>query len=184
MKKLFICCPTEGRAKEEVFKSVEKIHQYAELVTGEKLEVLPLSDNENNKAVNGDNETLNVLFANMMFLKKADYIVFPERLYGLPVEFERIARIELHAAETSGLKPIAIPEIAMDTFFPDMINDIPVNDIPVNDIPVKGRKCCSSTTAHDPLRPIHLKPDRSTCDTPTCDTPTCDRPAPTCDIPG
>ena len=170
MKKLFVCCPTEGRTNEDVIESIKKIHQYAELVTGEKLEVLPLSDNENNKAVNGDNETLNVVFANMMFLKKADYIVFPERLYGLPVEFERIARIELHAAETSGLKPIAIPEIAMDTFFPDLIKKS------CNDIHVNGRKCCSSTTADDPLRPIHLKPDRPTCDTPTCDRPTSDRP--------
>lgn len=97
--------------------------------------------------MSGDNEMLNVVFANLMFLKKADYIIFPEILHEFDNEFAEITRIELHAAQVSGLKLIAIPDIAKNTFFPDLINDIPVNDIPVN-----GRKCCSNTTAVDPLR--------------------------------
>lgn len=141
MKKLFICCPTEGRTNEDIIKSIEKIHQYAELVTGEKFEILPLSDSASNKAVSGDNEMLNAIFANLMFLKKADYFIFPEILHTFDKEFAEITRIELHAAQASGLKPIAIPDIAMNTFFPDLINDIPAND----------RKCCCNTPAEDPI---------------------------------
>lgn len=150
MKKLFICCPSEGRTNEDVIESIKKIHQYAELVTGEKLEVLPLTDSASNKAVSGDNEMLNVVFANLMFLKKADYIIFPEILHEFDNEFAEITRIELHAAQASGLKLIAIPETAMDTFFPDM----------------KNENVCNC--------------DRPTCDrsVPTCDkpAPTCDIP--------
>lgn len=141
MKKLFICCPTEGRNDADVIESVKKIHQYAELVTGEKFEILPLSDSARNKAVSGDNEMLNVVFANLMFLKKADYFIFPEILHTFDKEFAEITRIELHAAQASGLKPIAIPDIAMNTFFPDLINDIPANDW----------KCCCNTPAEDPI---------------------------------
>lgn len=136
MKKLFICCPTEGRTNEDVIESIKKIHQYAELVTGEKLEALPLSDSANNKAVSGDNEMLNVVFANLMFLKKADYIVFPEILHEFDNEFAEITRIELHAAQASGLKPIAIPDIAKNTFFPDMNKENVCNcDRPTCDVP-------------------------------------------------
>lgn len=145
MKKLFICCPTEGRNDADVIESVKKIHQYAELVTGEKFEILPLSDSASNKAVSGDNEMLNVIFANLMFLKKADYFIFPEILHTFDKEFAEITRIELHAAQASGLKPIAIPDIANNTFFPDLIEKS-CNDIPVND-----RKCCCNTTAENPL---------------------------------
>lgn len=154
MKKLFACCPTEGRTNEDVIKSVEKIHQYAELVTGEELQILPLSDVANNKSVSGNNEILNVVFANLMFLKKADYFIFPEILHEFDNEFAEITRIELHAAQASGLKLIAIPDIAKNTFFPDLINDIPVND----------RKCCCNTPSDDPLRPIHLKPDTNSAE--------------------
>ena len=153
MKKLFICCPTEGRTNEDVIKSVEKIHQYAELVTGEELEILPLSDSANNKTVNGDNEILNVVFANFMFLKKADYFIFPEILHEFDNEFAEITRIELHAAQSSGLKLIAIPDIAKNTFFPDLIEKSCNDD----------RKRCCNTTAEDPIIQNTTEAPNTTC---------------------
>lgn len=150
MKKLFICCPTEGRNDADIIKSVKKIHQYAELITGKTLDVLPVTDATKTKEDNEGNARLNIVCADMMYIAKANYIAFPEKLYGLPSDFAEITRIELHAAEVSGLKLIAIPEIAMDTFFPDM----------------KNENVCNC--------------DRPTCDrsVPTCDrsAPTCDIP--------
>lgn len=40
MKKLFISCPMKGRTEEAIRKSMEFMHDYAELVTGEPLEVI------------------------------------------------------------------------------------------------------------------------------------------------
>lgn len=154
MKKLFICCPTEGRNKEDVIKSIEKIHQYAELVTGEELKILPLTDIKRTKEANDGNPVLNIVCGDMVCIAKADYVICPERLYNFGSDFSSIATIEMRAAEYAGLETILIPEIAKNTFFPDLINDIPVNN----------RKCCCNTPADDPLRPIHLKPDTNSAE--------------------
>ena len=40
MKKLFVSVPMKGRTKENIKNSIEKMHQIAELMFGEKLEVI------------------------------------------------------------------------------------------------------------------------------------------------
>lgn len=40
MKKLFISCPMRGRTEENIKKSMEDMHKLAEIMFGEKLEVL------------------------------------------------------------------------------------------------------------------------------------------------
>lgn len=41
MKKLFISCPMKGRTEEAIRESMDFMHKYAELMTGEELEVIP-----------------------------------------------------------------------------------------------------------------------------------------------
>lgn len=40
MKKLFISCPMEGRTEENIKKSIEKMHQIAEIVFDQELEAI------------------------------------------------------------------------------------------------------------------------------------------------
>ncbi|MCQ2300019.1 MAG: hypothetical protein MJZ81_07850 [Bacteroidales bacterium] len=40
MKKLFISCPMKGRTEEAIKESMVKLHKFAELMTGEELEVI------------------------------------------------------------------------------------------------------------------------------------------------
>lgn len=41
MKKLFISCPMKGRTKENINKSLEKMHKIAEIIFEQELEVIP-----------------------------------------------------------------------------------------------------------------------------------------------
>ena len=41
MKKLFISCPMKGRTEENIKKSMEKMHEIAEIVFDQELEVIP-----------------------------------------------------------------------------------------------------------------------------------------------
>ena len=41
MKKLFISCPMRGRTKENILKSMDKMHKLAEIIFDQELEVIP-----------------------------------------------------------------------------------------------------------------------------------------------
>lgn len=153
MKKLFVCCPTEGRTNEDIIKSVEKIHQYAELVTGEELKILPLTDFERTKENNDGNPVLNIVCSDMRYIAKADYIICPERLYNFGPEFSSTVTIEMRAADYARLETILIPWIANDTFFPDLIEKSCNDD----------RKRCCNTTAEDPTIQNTTEAPNTTC---------------------
>lgn len=73
MKKLFISCPMRGRTKENIRKSMEKMHKIAEIIFDQELEVIPtyIEDNppENN------NQAVWYLGKSIQMLSEADFYI-------------------------------------------------------------------------------------------------------------
>lgn len=73
MKKLFISCPMRGRTDENIRKSIEWLHKYAELVTGEELEVI--ESYKPFEVVNSKNTSVYMLGESIKRMAEADYVV-------------------------------------------------------------------------------------------------------------
>ena len=97
MKKLFISCPMKGRTKENILKSMEGMHKYAELMFGEELEVIHTYVEEEPPYKNGK-EAVWYLGKSLELLSQADYFV------GIRWEEEwNGCRIERETAELYGI---------------------------------------------------------------------------------
>lgn len=73
MKKLFISCPMKGRTRENIEKSMDKMHKMAELIFDQELEVIQsYIEEEPPKNVN---ERIWYLGKSILLLSEADYYI-------------------------------------------------------------------------------------------------------------
>ena len=73
MKKLFISCPMKGRSEENIRKSREKMHQLAEIIFDQELEVIPSYVKDN--PPNDSKEAVYYLGKSLQLLSQADYYI-------------------------------------------------------------------------------------------------------------
>lgn len=78
MKKLFVSVPMRGRTRENIEKSIEKMHKIAEVCVGEKLELIPSYIKE---AEPQGNEKIWYLGESIKKMAGADYFAFIDYCY-------------------------------------------------------------------------------------------------------
>lgn len=98
MKKLFVSCPIKGRTFENVCTSIKKMHQIAEIVFDEELEVI-------NSAWANELKESNIsdLARHIADMGKADYFI--------GIEFEdhwKTCCIESYVAQKYGIKSVYV----------------------------------------------------------------------------
>lgn len=111
MKKLFISCPMKGRTAENIKESMEKLHQIAEIIAGEELEVI-------DTYIVGDeykNCPIRCLGESIKRMQDADYFIGPEDAHDW-----KGCRIEREVAMRYGVK---ILKLATYSMMPD-VNEI------------------------------------------------------------
>lgn len=74
MKKLFVSVPMAGRNQDDIVKSMDKMHQIMETVTGEKLEMLPTWINDS-VPMHINNSGLWYLGKSLEMMAEADYFI-------------------------------------------------------------------------------------------------------------
>lgn len=102
MKKLFISCPMKGRSEESIKSSFETMHKVAEIMFGQKLEVIQSYIEE--EPPEGVNESIWYLAQSVLKLSEADYFigVYNQRTdYGKSLY--RGCDIEEHIARSYGI---------------------------------------------------------------------------------
>lgn len=102
MKKLFISCPMKGRSEESIKSSFETMHKVAEIMFGQKLEVIQSYIEE--EPPEGVNESIWYLSHSLFKLSEADYFigVYNQRTdYGKSLY--RGCDIEEHIASSYGI---------------------------------------------------------------------------------
>lgn len=85
MKKLFISCPMRNRSDENIHKSMEKMHQIAEAVFGEKLEVIDSFIEEN--PPDGVNPAIWYLGESIKKMADADYFIGIKSCYEESIDY-------------------------------------------------------------------------------------------------
>ena len=116
MKKLFISCPMRNRSDENIHKSMEKMHQIAEAVFGEKLEVIDSFIEEN--PPEGVNPAIWYLGESIKKMADADYFIGVKGYWNYPG-----CMVERDVADQYD-----IPRFIVDLKYaaPDIENDAPV----------------------------------------------------------
>lgn len=71
MKKLFISCPVKGRKLEDILKTRKKMHELAQIIFDQELEVI---DSTMVREIT-DGDTIESLIKHLQYLKDADYFV-------------------------------------------------------------------------------------------------------------
>lgn len=111
MKKLFISVPMKGRTKENIKKSIEKMHKVAEIAFDQPLEAINSYIEEN--APEQTNVPIWYLGKSIELLSQADYFIGVNGYYNW-----NGCRVEALTAEEYGIKCLFIePKI----FMPDAI---------------------------------------------------------------
>lgn len=128
MKKIFISCPMKGRTEEDIRKTRDKMHKYAELVFEEKLEVIPSFITDAPPSYK--NKSVWYLGESIKHLGDADVFV------GLDMPYwsnkGRGCDIEENVTGAYGIQRLIINRDAFAYFCPDLKNE-PRYDVPVCD---------------------------------------------------
>lgn len=98
MKKLFISCPMKDRTEENIKDSMERMHQMAELIFCEKLDVIPSYIEEN--PPEDVNRKLWYLGKSIQLLAEADYFIgigYSECFVGCDIEAQAARKYGIRA---------------------------------------------------------------------------------------
>lgn len=109
MKKLFVSVPMKGRTDENIKKSIEDMHKLAEIMFGEKLEVIDSFMEE--QAPRCKREALWYLGNSISIMSQADYFAgvrYSDYFHGCRIEWETAAAygIPLITVEISQLNSL------------------------------------------------------------------------------
>lgn len=123
MKKIFISCPMKGRTEEDIRKTKDKMHKYAELVLEEKLEVIPSFITDTPPS--DKNMSVWYLGESIKLLSDADVFVGFDMPYWVNAKG---CDIEEKVAMGYRIKRMMISADAFEYFCPDLKK--PHNDVP------------------------------------------------------
>lgn len=120
MKKVFISCPMKGRTTENIAKTMDKMHKYAELVLEEECEVIP-SYVPNHTVLSGANERVWLLGCSIKCLSEADVLV---RLDIPNWVVASGCQIEARVAMAYGIEILHISSHSFKYFCPDLTEQL------------------------------------------------------------
>ena len=122
MKKLFISCPMNGRTDEAIRETREKMHKIAEIIFGEKLEVIE-SYFPRKAEDEGSKNIANKKFGqSIAMLAEADYFIYCSGAWDY-----RGCEIEREIAARYGVQSTCVP---IDSVAPDAV-EIAMRSVPV-----------------------------------------------------
>lgn len=105
MKKLYISCPMKGRTKENIAKSMYKLHKIAEIVFEQELEVIDTYIEDALDKTDAKNPAIHCLGESITKMAEADYFV---GLGGCEGAFRGCA-VESHAASAYHIERLMLP---------------------------------------------------------------------------
>lgn len=111
MKKLFISCPMKGRTEENIKKSMERMHKFAEIIFDQELEVIP-SYIEHTPPEN-NNQAVWYLGESIKKLAEADFFIGVEY-----TDFFKGCEIEARVAREYGIRSTYVN---IREFMPDAV---------------------------------------------------------------
>ena len=121
MKKLFVSCPMAGRKEEDIKKSMTKMHEIAEIMVGEKLEMIPTWIDES-IPTHVNNHGLWCLGKSLEMMAEADYFIG----FGYYMDItdgHDGCNLEMEAAEAYNVPTFLIRDETMaEKILPDMVN--------------------------------------------------------------
>ena len=119
MKKIFISCPMKGRTEEDIRKTRDKMHKYAELVFEEEKCVI-IATSGTDPSLRDANKSIWWLGTSIKRLSLADVFVGLDRPYWVDAKG---CDIEEKVAMGYGIKRLMISADAFEYFCPDLKNE-------------------------------------------------------------
>lgn len=123
MKKLFVSVPMRGRKDEDIKESIRKMHKIAEVMLGEKLELIPAYLDE--VAPADVNHGLWYLGKSLILMAEADYFI-GFGYYMNITDGHDGCNIEMEAAEAYDIPTLLIRDESMaEKILPDLVKEKP-----------------------------------------------------------